>query len=62
MGADSSPADQVRLEASLSPRISLAFHQNAVPVLREVVIVNDGDEPMDDVEITISSEPGFLGG
>lgn len=60
MAVDSSLADRVRLEASLSPRISLAFHQNAVPVLREVVIVNDGDEPMDDVEITIGSEPTFL--
>ena len=39
----------IRIEATLTPRLNLAFHQNAVPVLRELVLVNDGDAPLEAV-------------
>lgn len=50
----------IRIEVSLTGRVNLAFHQNAVPFLRELVVVNDGEEPLSDVELELSSEPGFL--
>jgi len=50
----------VRVEAVLTPRLNLAFHQNAVPVLRELVLVNDGGAPLEAVELTLTSDPAFL--
>ncbi|HEY0835619.1 MAG TPA: DUF3320 domain-containing protein [Azospirillum sp.] len=46
--------------ATITPRLNLAFHQNAVPVLRELALVNDGDAALEAVELTLSSEPAFL--
>jgi len=50
----------VRIQASFAPKISLAFHQNAVPLMRELEIVNEGDKALTDIELTLSSEPSFL--
>lgn len=50
----------VRIQASLSPKVNLAFHQNAVPVLRELAIINAGQESLTDVVMTLSSEPSFV--
>lgn len=50
----------VRIEVSLTGRVNLAFHQNAVPFLREMVVVSDGEGALADVELELSSEPGFL--
>ena len=60
MKGQSSVAPMVRIEASLTPRLNLAFHQNSVPFLRELVIVTDGEATLTGVELTLSSEPGFL--
>ncbi|WP_205215643.1 DUF4011 domain-containing protein [Azospirillum brasilense] len=60
---DRAPAEApppVRIEATLTPRLNLAFHQNAVPVLHELVLVNDGDAPLEAVELTLTSEPAFV--
>lgn len=60
---DRAPAEApppIRIEATLTPRLNLSFHQNAVPVLRELVLVNDGDAPLEAVELTLTSEPAFL--
>lgn len=46
-----------RLEAALSPKVSLAFHQNAIPILRELEIVNDSEQQLDNLELVLSSEP-----
>lgn len=54
------PSGSIRLETALSPRLNLAFHQNAVPFIRELVIVNETEKPLHSVEITLSSEPAFL--
>lgn len=61
--ADEAPDEThspVRIEATLTPRLNFAFHQNAVPVLQELVLVNDGDVPLEAVELTLTSEPAFL--
>lgn len=38
----------VRIEVSLTGRVNLAFHQNAVPSLRELVVLNDGEAGLSD--------------
>lgn len=50
----------VRIEATITPRLNLAFFQNAVPVLRELVLINDGDAPLEAIELALTSEPAFL--
>jgi hypothetical protein len=49
-----------RIQVSLAPKINLAFYQNSVPVLRELVIINEGAEPLRQVELTLVSEPAFI--
>jgi Superfamily I DNA and RNA helicases and helicase subunits len=49
-----------QIEASLTSRVNLAFHQNAVPLLRELVVVNDGDVALTEIELELSSEPAFF--
>lgn len=53
-------APPVRVEATITPRLNLAFHQNAVPVLRELALVNNGDAALTAVDLTLSSAPAFL--
>ena len=50
----------LRIEAAMTPRVNLAFHQNAVPVLRELTLLNDGETALEAVELTLTSEPAFL--
>ena len=57
-GAGDAPA--LRIEATIAPRLSLAFHQNAVPVLRELALINDGADAVEGIDLTLSSEPPFL--
>jgi hypothetical protein len=58
--SDAGSAPAVRIEATIAPRLSLAFHQNAVPVLRELTLINDGADALGGVDLTLSSEPPFL--
>jgi hypothetical protein len=50
----------LRIEATLAPSLNLAFHQNAVPVLRELMVINDQEAALDGIELTLSSDPPFL--
>lgn len=50
----------VRVEVSLTGHVNLASHQNAVPFLRELSIVNDGEDTLSNVVLELSSEPAFL--
>ncbi|MBF0167258.1 MAG: DUF3320 domain-containing protein [Alphaproteobacteria bacterium] len=50
----------LKIIVSVIPRLNLAFHQNAVPLLREVVLVNDSADELRDLDLELSSEPGFL--
>ena len=34
----------------LAPNLNLAFYQNAVPVLRELAIINEGEESLQGVD------------
>lgn len=42
------------------PRLNLADFQNSVPALGELAIVNDGDTVLQQLELTVVSEPPFL--
>jgi len=53
-----SPAISIR--AALLPKLNLAFHQNAVPTIQELVIINNGESPLKELVLTLSSEPAFI--
>ena len=47
--------------AEISTKINFACHQSAFALLRDLRIENnDANEPLDDVLVTVSSNPGFL--
>lgn len=54
------PDQGVRLTAAMAPKLNLAHHQNSVPFLREVKVVNEGEEALTGLVVTLTSEPPFL--
>lgn len=50
----------LNLNATLAPKIGFASHQNSVPVLQELTLDNTGEEPVEDLSITLSADPSFL--
>jgi very-short-patch-repair endonuclease len=50
----------VHIGTGLAGTVNLAFYQNAVPLLRELAIVNDTDQHLDAVELRVASDPPFL--
>jgi len=50
----------VRIAALIAPKINLALYQNAIPVLRDLKIVNEADAPLEQLELSIASTPAFL--
>jgi very-short-patch-repair endonuclease len=54
------PTMSLTLQATLSPKIGFASHQNSVPILQELMLKNTGDEPLTDVSVTLSADPAFL--
>lgn len=53
-------ARSLRVEAVLSRKLNLADYQNAIPVLRELTIVNETREEVKDVDLQVESVPPFL--
>lgn len=51
-----------RIRGVVSPKIGFASHQNAVPVLQELVIVNESPDLFEDLELSISADPPFIEG
>ena len=49
-----------RIEATLAAKLNLADFQNAIPLLRELSLVNGTKEDAKDLELRIESSPGFL--
>ena len=49
-----------RIDVELIAKLNLADFQNAVPMLRELSIVNDADEALESLELGIESIPAFL--
>lgn len=50
----------IEIRAALAPRINLAYHQNSVPVLRELSVSNPFGATLNDVVVSLHSEPAFL--
>src|SRR3954452_24598004 len=48
------------LTISLAERVSVAFHQNAIPIASEIVVSNRSEQELVEVEIRLRSEPGFF--
>ena len=47
----------VQVDATLAPKISFATHQNAVPVLRDLRVFNDGSGPVEGVVVELECDP-----
>ncbi len=61
--SEESPAAQeprVQVKATVAQRINVAFHQNAIPVIGEIELVNETDEPLSHIDVSISATPAFL--
>ena len=52
--------NNVLLTCAMAGHVSMAFHQNAVPILQEIAIKNERDRDLDDVVIRLSSEPAVM--
>ncbi|WP_179402700.1 DUF3320 domain-containing protein [Burkholderia guangdongensis] len=50
----------VRIQATVAGRVNLADFQNAVPVVRELSVVNETEEAFRDLKLTAISDPPFL--
>jgi len=50
----------LRINASLVSKLNLADYQNAVPLLRELMIVNDTDSTWERLVVSVSSDPCFF--
>ena len=56
----SCPDRCLHVQATLIAKLNLADFQNAVPMLRELSIINDTEQVAKDLELRIASAPGFL--
>jgi hypothetical protein len=50
---------QIRFRLSLADQIGAAFHQNAIPVLKELIVENRIGRDLRDLKLEITSEPPF---
>lgn len=48
------------IKSTIASKVGFASHQNAVPVLRELEILNEGEETLDDLVLELSTDPPFL--
>lgn len=50
----------VRIEVAASDKIGFVSQQNAVPPLREIKLVNEGEDDLSDLRLNLSADPAFL--
>lgn len=48
------------LSASVAGRINVAFHQNSVPAIAEIGLINETDDDLSDLSVSVSTVPDFL--
>ncbi|MGH7102124.1 MAG: DUF3320 domain-containing protein [Acetobacteraceae bacterium] len=51
---------QIEIKVSIAARINVAFHQNAVPAVAEITLVNETDSSVNEVTVSVSATPEFL--
>ncbi|SEH87233.1 DUF3320 domain-containing protein [Tardiphaga sp. OK245] len=54
------PTGLVKIACSTSDNVNSAFYQNAVPIVRELVVENDRLEELGDVSVHLVAEPPFM--
>ncbi|CAB5721919.1 putative DNA helicase [Delftia tsuruhatensis] len=54
------PGPSISLRIGTVARLNLADFQNAVPALLELVVVNDGAEPLQGLSLQLDCEPAFI--
>lgn len=52
----------IKIEGVIASKVGFASHQNAVPVLRELTVHNDGEADYSDLELELVADPPFLEG
>jgi very-short-patch-repair endonuclease len=57
---DSNSAGGFRIDAALAAKINLADYLNAIPVLREVALINETQREAHALELCVESVPAFL--
>lgn len=55
------PDKTIRIEVVACQKIGFVSQQNAVPPLREIMIVNGSDADLSDLRLDLSADPAFLG-
>src|SRR5450830_445408 len=50
----------IKIEAVIARKIGFASHQNAVPLVRELSVWNGGEQPFQDLALTLSTDPAFV--
>ena len=50
----------LEISASLAAKIGFASHQNAVPLLHELLLVHSAEQPLENLAVVLSADPGFL--
>ena len=58
--SESLPERSPKITAALIPKVNLASFQNAVPLLRELAIVNESEQELREFDLTVTSQPPFL--
>ncbi|MDE6702441.1 MAG: DNA helicase, partial [Muribaculaceae bacterium] len=49
----------IKVSVSFVPVINFSMQQNHVPVIREIILKNDGEEELTDLSISLESDPAF---
>lgn len=58
IAAEGSPSvGGLAIDAVIAPKLSFAAHQNAVPVLRDLRLMNLGDAPLENIKVEIGADP-----
>ena len=50
----------LKVQVSLANKIGFASHQNAVAILQDLSVINEGTEALRDLVVILSADPGFL--
>ena len=59
--ADGGPQSRgFNIKASIAARLNVAFHQNSVPAIAEIELVNGSEQDWPDITVSVTSVPEFL--
>jgi len=59
--ADDAPQSRAfEFKASIAGRLNVAFHQNSVPAIAEIELVNYTEQEWSDIVVSVTSVPEFL--